>query len=45
VPEWPIENEDGMVRGTNSVSRMGGGPGMADMRKEVRGERGEECAS
>jgi hypothetical protein len=33
-----------MVRGAKGVSRMGGGvPGMVNMRKEVRGDRGGEC--
>jgi hypothetical protein len=33
-----------MVRGgTKGVSRMGGIPGMIDMRKEVKGDRGGRC--
>ncbi len=39
----PLRRKMGMVRGAKGIIRMGGVPGMVNMRKEVRGDRGREC--
>jgi hypothetical protein len=38
----PQRRKTGVVRGVKGVGRMGGVPGMINMRKEVRGDRREE---
>jgi hypothetical protein len=40
----PLRRKMDIARGAKTISRMGGIPGMIDMRKEVRGNgRGGEC--
>jgi hypothetical protein len=39
----PLRRKTGVVRGAKGIDRMGGVPGMINMRTEVRGDIRGEC--